>query len=137
MASSSQSNASMTALSPEPRILLVDDNTVVRDMLVDLVASLGYRADAAAGGEEALARFDKGQYTIVLTDLLMPGMSGWDVLAALRQRDAHLPVIIITGSPVVGDPRASQPGVAVVKKPVDVTALDATIKRMLSERLAV
>jgi len=137
MASSSHCNPSMTALSPEPRILLVDDNTVVRDMLVDLVASLGYRADAAASGEEALALFDKGRYTMVLSDLLMPGMSGWDVLAALRQRDAQIPVIIVTGSPVVGDPRASQPGVALVKKPVDVTALDATIKRMLSARLAV
>ena len=137
MASSSHCNAGMTARSREPKILLVDDNTVVRDMLVDLVASLGYRADAAASGEEALERFDNGQYTVVLTDLVMPGMSGWDVLAALRQRDANLPVIIITGSPVVDDPRASQPGVAVVKKPVDVTAFDATIKRMLSARLAV
>jgi len=73
----------------------------------------------------------------VLTDLLMPGMNGWDVLAAIRQRDASMPVIIITGSPVGGDPRATQPGVAVVKKPVDVTTLDATIKQMLLARLAV
>ena len=41
----------MTAVSQESKILLVDDNTVVRDMLVDLVGSLGYHADAAAGGE--------------------------------------------------------------------------------------
>ncbi len=124
-------------MSQEPRIILVDDNAVVRDMLVDLVASLGYCADAAAGGEEALALFDQGQYAIVLTDLLMPGMSGWDVLAAVRQRDAYIPVIIVTGSPVVGDPRAAQPGVAVLKKPVDVRALDSMIKRMLHLRLAV
>jgi two-component system, NarL family, sensor histidine kinase BarA len=137
MASGSHCHGSMTALSQDPRILLVDDNTVVRDMLVDLVASLGYRADAAAGGEEALKLFDRGHYGVVLTDLLMPGMSGWDVLAAVRQRDANMPVIIITGSPVVDDPRALQPGVAVVKKPVDVTALDATIKQMLHARLAV
>lgn len=127
----------MTAVNQDPRILLVDDNTIVRDMLVDLVGSLGYRADAAAGGEEALALFDRGQYGMVLTDLLMPGMSGWDVLAALRQRDAHVPVVIVTGSPVVGDPRAFQPGVAVLKKPVDVAALDSMIKRMLHTRLAV
>ena len=137
MASGSHCNAGMTALSPGPRILLVDDNTVVRDMLVDLVACLGYRADAAADGEQALELFDRGQYGMVLTDLLMPGMSGWDVLAALRQRDAHIPVVIVTGSPVVGDPRASLPGVAVLKKPVDVTTLDAMIKRMLQLRLAV
>ena len=137
MASGSHCNGSMKATSQDPRILLVDDNTVVRDMLVDLVASLGYRADAAASGQEALELFDRGQYSLVLTDLLMPGMSGWDVLAALRQRDAHIPVVIVTGSPVAGDPRAFQPGVAVQKKPVDVTGLDATIKRMLHARLAV
>jgi two-component system capsular synthesis sensor histidine kinase RcsC len=127
----------MTAPSQDPRILLVDDNTIVRDMLVDLVGSLGYRTDSAASGEEALALFDRRRYDMVLTDLLMPGMSGWDVLAAVRQRDAHIPVVIVTGSPVVGDPRASQPGVAVLKKPVDVTALDAMIKKMLNPRLAV
>jgi CheY-like chemotaxis protein len=121
----------------DSKILLVDDNTIVRDMLVDLVASLGYHADAAAGGEQALALFDSARYDIVLTDLLMPGMSGWDVLAALRQRDPHVPVVIVTGSPVVGDPRASQPGVAVLKKPVDVAELDSMIKRMLRSRLAV
>jgi len=127
----------MTLVSRESKILLVDDNTVVRDMLVDLVGSLGYQAEAAAGGEEALAMFDRGQYGMVLTDLLMPGMSGWDVLAALRQRDPHIPVVIVTGSPVVGDPRASQPGVAVLKKPVDVGVLDSMIKGMLRARLAV
>ena len=127
----------MTAVSQESKILLVDDNTVVRDMLVDLVGSLGYHADAAAGGEEALAMFDRGHYGMVLTDLLMPGMSGWDVLAALRQRDPHIPVVIVTGSPVIGDPRASQPGVAVLKKPVDVAVLDSMIKRMLQARLTV
>jgi CheY-like chemotaxis protein len=137
MASGSHCHQSMTALSQGPRVLLVDDNTVVRDMLVDLVASLGYRADAAGSGAEALELFDRGPYSMVLTDLLMPGMSGWDVLAAVRQRDANMPVIIITGSPVGGDPRALQPGVAVVKKPVDVTTLDATIKQMLLARLAV
>lgn len=127
----------MTPVNPDLRILLVDDNTIVRDMLVDLVGSLGYQTDAAAGGEEALALFDRGHYGMVLTDLLMPGMSGWDVLAALRQRDPHVPVVIVTGSPVVGDPRASQPGVAVLKKPVDVTTLDSMIKQMLRSRLAV
>jgi len=120
-----------------PRILLVDDNTIVRDMLVDLVGSLGYHADAAVGGEEALDLFDRGRYGVVLTDLVMPGMSGWEVLAALRQRDPHIPVVIVTGSPVVGDPRAAQPGVAILKKPVDVTALDSMIKQMLRARLAV
>lgn len=128
----------MTGTAPDPKILLVDDNAVVRDMLVDLVGSLGYVADAASGGAEALALFDRNRYDIVLTDLLMPGMSGWDVLAAVRQRDPRMPVVIITGTaPAIGDPRAAQPGVAVLKKPVDVKALDETIKAKLNPRLAV
>ena len=127
----------MSRLSQDSKILLVDDNHVVRDMLVDLVGSLGYRADAAGSGTEALALFDRGQYDVVLTDLVMPGMSGWEVLAAVRQRDRRVPIIILTGTPAIGDPRAAQPDVAVLRKPVDVTALDATIKRMLAQRLAV
>ena len=137
VASPSQYFRSMTRIAPDPKILLVDDNAVVRDMLVDLVGSLGYVADAASGGTEALALFDRNRYDIVLTDLLMPGMSGWEVLAAVRQRAPRMPVIIITGTPAVGDPRAAQPGVAVLKKPVDVKALDETIKQKLSQRLAV
>jgi len=127
----------MASISKDPRILLVDDNAVVRDMLVDLVGSLGYSADAAGGGAEALALFDQGQYDVVLTDLLMPGMSGWEVLAALRQREPWIPVIIITGTPVIGDARAEQPGVAVLRKPVDVMALATMIKGMLALRVAV
>jgi two-component system capsular synthesis sensor histidine kinase RcsC len=128
----------MTSIASDPKILLVDDNAVVRDMLVDLVGSLGYAADAASGGAEALALFDQNRYDIVLTDLLMPGMSGWEVLAAVRQRNPRMPVVIITGTaPTVGDPRAAQPGVAVLRKPVDVKALDDTIKEKLNRRLAV
>jgi hypothetical protein len=48
-----------------------------------------------------------------------------------------MPIIIISGTPAIGDPLAAQPGVAVLRKPIDVTALDATIKRMLAQRLAV
>jgi two-component system, cell cycle sensor histidine kinase and response regulator CckA len=128
---------SMKAQDQDPKILLVDDNAVVRDMLVDLVGSLGYHADGAASGQEALELFDRRTYGMVLTDLVMPGMSGWDVLAAVRQRDATIPVVIVTGSPIIGDPRTYQPGVAVLKKPVDVAALDTMIKRMLHARLAV
>jgi CheY-like chemotaxis protein len=127
----------MSSISRGARILLVDDNAVVRDMLVDLVGSLGHSADAASGGVEALALFDRNRYDIVLTDLLMPGMSGWEVLVGVRQRDPQMPVIIITGTPAIGDPRAALPGVAVLKKPVDVMLLDTMIKRMVNRPLAV
>jgi DNA-binding NtrC family response regulator len=116
------------------KVLLVDDNAIVRDMLVDLVASFGCAPEPAASGREALELFDRGHYDIVLTDLLMPGMSGWEVLEAVHERNPNMPVVIITGSPVVDDPRAAKRNVAVLKKPVDVTALENLVKRMVERR---
>ena len=137
MALASQRREAMRSPSKHSTILLVDDNAGVRDILVHLLESLGYCADAAESGEEALALFDRGQYKIVVTDLLMPGMSGWDVLEAVRRRDPHMPIIIVTAAPVVCDYLASQPGVAVLNKPVEGRDLDTMIKRMLSCCLAV
>ena len=117
-----------------PKVLLVDDNAIVRDMLVDLVTSFGCAPQAAASGREALDLFDHGHYDIVLTDLLMPGMSGWEVLEAVHERNPNMPVVIITGSPVADDPRAAKRNVAVLKKPVDVTSLENLVKRMVERR---
>jgi len=116
------------------KVLLVDDNAIVRDMLVDLVTSFGCAPEPASSGREALELFDRGHYDIVLTDLLMPGMSGWEVLEAVHERNPNMPVVIITGSPVVDDPRAAKRNVAVVKKPVDVAALENLVKRMVEQR---
>src|SRR3989442_3440229 len=124
----------MIGESQATKVLLVDDNAVVRDMLVDLVASFGCRPDPAASGPEALALFDRGSYDIVLTDLLMPGMGGWEVVEAVHERNPNMPVVIITGSPVIDDPRAAKRNVAILKKPVDVTCLENLIKRMVEQR---
>jgi len=113
------------------KVLMVVDNAIVRDMLVDLVTSFGCDTQPAASGREALSFFDQGHYDIVLTDLLMPGMSGWEVLEAIHERNPNMPVVIITGSPVVDDPRAAKRNVAVLKKPVDVTSLENLVKRMV------
>src|SRR2546422_9260307 len=116
------------------KVLLVAETAVVRAMLVDLVASFGYTPAPAASGPEALALFDRGNYDIVLTDLVMPGMGGWEVLEAIHQRNPRMPVIIITGSPVADDIRAAKRNVAVLKKPIDVTSLDNLIKQLVEQR---
>ncbi|PYM95082.1 MAG: hypothetical protein DME04_05695 [Candidatus Rokuibacteriota bacterium] len=124
----------MIGESQATKVLLVDDNAVVRDMLVDLVASFGFHPEPAASGPEALALFDRGSYDIVLTDLLMPGMGGWEVVEAVHERNPNMPVVIITGSPVIDDPRAAKRNVAILKKPVDVSCLENLIKRMVEQR---
>ncbi len=80
-------------------VLVVDDEENIRDVLKELLSSLGYTIIEASNGAEALARFKEKQRSINLTilDIGLPGMSGDQVLSKLREMDPHLPVIIASG----------------------------------------
>lgn len=79
-------------------VLLVDDEPLIRCSYGDLLANAGYRVHSAAGGAEAL-RQAEAPLEAVLLDIMMPGMSGLDVLARLRQERPDLPVVILTAHP--------------------------------------
>jgi CheY-like chemotaxis protein len=115
-----------------PRVLLVDDDAAVREIVSELVASWGYACEAAADGAAGVARFEEGGWDLVITDLAMPGMSGWEVADAIRRRSPATPVILITG---LSDPgvarRARALGLPVVAKPFDAERLHAVIAVVL------
>jgi len=116
------------------RALLIDDDEGVRNVIHDIVTSFGYVTDAAANGPEGLALFEKNLYDVVLTDLLMPGMTGWDVLQALRRLDPKIPVVIVTGANIWADDcRILQPAVALVRKPVDMRVLQTALSQVLGD----
>ena len=121
-----------TAGDRRKRALVIDDDASVRRALVEAVALLGYEADAAANGPEGMALFVRSRYDVVLTDLTMPGMTGWQVLDTIRELNQRIPVILVTGAPVgPDDRRLSRPGVALVRKPLDAGALEAALARVL------
>ncbi len=80
----------------ERRVLVVDDEPAQRDLVAGFLAKHGYDVAQAGDAREALASFDREPADLVLTDLRMPGASGLDLLAALRDRDPELPVIVMT-----------------------------------------
>ncbi len=85
---------------PQPkrtRILVVDDEDYVRELLYDILESEGYEAILAEGGREALALFDAEEFDAVFTDVGMPEMSGWELARAVRERDARIPLAVLTG----------------------------------------
>ena len=80
-----------------PRILVVDDEEHVRDLLRDILIKEGCDAVVAGGGYQALALLDKGNFDAVFTDVGMPDMNGWELSRAVRERDSKIPVAVITG----------------------------------------
>jgi adenylate cyclase len=80
------------------RVLVVDDNLSNRDLLTRWLAHAGHRAQSAQSGEEALRLVESAEFDLVLLDLMMPGLSGFEVLCRLKasERTRHLPVIMIS-----------------------------------------
>jgi DNA-binding NtrC family response regulator len=77
-------------------ILLIDDDDSLRRVMEYSLTEAGYRVRAAASGEEGMRLFEKEACDAVVTDITMPGMSGMEVLANVRERNDRIPVIIIT-----------------------------------------
>jgi len=87
-----------SARKPEgARILVIDDEPVIRDLLVDVLSSKGYRVDTAEGGASGLKMADARQYSVVFTDIRMPGMNGVEVYKRLKIISPSSRVIVMTG----------------------------------------
>ena len=81
----------------EARILVVDDEKQVADVLVDYLSNLGYQTVAAYSGHDALSRFKNGGFQLVITDFKMPDINGMDLLEMVKGWDKRAMVIVITG----------------------------------------
>jgi len=78
-------------------VLIADDDQAVLTMLYKVVRSNGIEADTAASGEEALALLEQKPYDLLLLDVNMYGMDGFQVVQAIRRRGLNLPIIIVSG----------------------------------------
>ncbi len=79
------------------RILVIDDEEAVRCVLRDMLTPCGHTVLEAASGEAGLALLENEAVEVILTDISMPGMSGWDVAAACQRRFPHIPLGFVTG----------------------------------------
>src|SRR5882724_11745338 len=118
------------------RVLVVDDERRMRRVLQIQLERMGIDSVAAESGEEALDRFQAEKIDLVLTDLKMPGMSGLELLARVRELDADVPVIVLTAYGTV------QTAVEAMKlgafdyvlKPFDLEAVELTVRKGLEMR---
>ncbi|MCA9911999.1 MAG: response regulator, partial [Anaerolineae bacterium] len=86
----------MAASSQNATILIVDDNEMNRDVLARRIKRIGAEVRMCENGEEALALLEKSRFDLVLLDLMMPGMSGYEVLEHIKDnpKTRDLPVIM-------------------------------------------
>jgi DNA-binding response OmpR family regulator len=125
--------ASSTGAERRSRILVVDDEEDVRVLVARLLGAVGHEVESAADGAEALERIAQHRPDLVVLDLLLPGIDGWDVLRHLQAEADPPPVVIVTGR---GDFATLTRGVragasAYVVKPFRFHELVATCQRVL------
>jgi signal transduction histidine kinase/CheY-like chemotaxis protein len=120
------------------QVLLVDDDETVRTALGDMLRGASYAVSLAASGLEGIARVRErqGAFDLVVTDLGMPDVPGWEVVEAVKQVDATTPVVIMSGfDRARATRRAKELGVDyVISKPFDIHDFLNTVKGLLLGR---
>ena len=122
----------------KPRVLIVDDEQVVCDLLREELSERGYLCTTVLSGNDALAKLDKEDFDVVLLDIRMPGMSGMDVLREVWSNHSHTAVIMITAvNDVDTAVQAIQLGAsAYIVKPFELDRIDASIRAALESKPA-
>ncbi len=77
---------------------MVDDEKAIRDLLSIALSMMGYEVFASSNGDDALNRFPKSFFDLVLTDLQMPGMDGLALSLKIKEQSPDTPIILITGA---------------------------------------
>ncbi|HEY6391965.1 MAG TPA: sigma-54 dependent transcriptional regulator [Bryobacteraceae bacterium] len=119
---------------PKARILVIDDETEIRESLEVLLSLEGYSVELAQNGAEGLRRLENGSYDLVLLDLMMPDRSGMEVLKEVRERDSETPIFMITayGSVEVAVDALKSGANDYFSKPWDNEKLLIEIERMIA-----
>jgi DNA-binding NtrC family response regulator len=118
------------------KILVVDDEKIVRESLFHWFEDEGYSVDTAEDAIDALKKFEKGKYDLILLDMKMPGMSGIELLSKIKEIDKESIVILITAFASV--PTAIQAlkegAYDYVTKPVDPDELNNLVKNAIEQK---
>lgn len=128
----------ITAVAGNPLVLVVDDDSMVRDLVTQVLADAGYRTIAAADAVAAMTVLRGGVMPeLLLTDVGLPGLNGRQLADAARELQPDQKVLFMTGyaaNAVVGGGEALDPGMSILMKPFEVGQLTAKVAEMLESR---
>ena len=114
------------------KVLVIEDQPLLRDVFAEFLEVLGYESDLAADGREGLARFDPFVHQVVVTDFLLPELTGLDLAEAIRARGCTTPIVMLSGHAEPDDQqRAVQAGLRFLRKPVSFTQFEAAMAEVV------
>lgn len=119
------------------RILVIDDNDVMRTLIVGILESAGHEIDEASNGDDGLQKFRENGADLVITDLVMPGKEGIETIRELRQTSHALPIIAVsgafTGSPIYLKAAATFGATITLQKPFALERLLIVVNECLEK----
>ncbi len=120
-------------MSKDAKILVVDDDEQIVNILVEWLNRKGYHAVGAHGGREGIEAFEQGDYDLVITDLVMPHMDGMALLETIKAMDPRIVVVMISGLGTIEKAVAAikKGAYDFVTKPMDFESLEVTVDRAL------
>ena len=114
----------------QENVLVVDDHSEIRDLMVKILERRGYRVSTASDGHDALTQFALARPDLVITDLSMPGLNGYQLCRLIRGISS-VPVLIMSAQKGVEEKAYEMGADAFVSKPFDMEALWAEIDELL------
>ena len=114
----------------QENVLVVDDHPKIRDLMVKILERRGYRVSTASDGHDALTQFALARPDLVITDLSMPGLNGYQLCRLIRGISS-VPVLIMSAQKGVEEKAYEMGADAFVSKPFDMEALWAEIDELL------
>ena len=116
------------------RILIVEDDSMVADVIGDIVAALGFESVCASNGIDVFDRFEESEFDLVIMDLELPAMNGFDVACRLKRIDPTVRILFSTGySDTIDLIDLSEPSYCgIIRKPFDLAGIQTAIEKALA-----
>jgi CheY-like chemotaxis protein len=114
------------------RILIADDEEIVRNLLAEALRSYDYEIDLVENGVEAISHIDRRSYDLIITDYMMPKMDGLELTRRIRSKYPSTPILVVTGNGPIHDLLKSG-ATACIMKPFNILELQNMVKIILNK----